>query len=185
LKRQACPLCANCGLRHRSKFVHTYVHSAAIGQHVRIECPIAASEYFLTPRHLRHWTKIRSALCDHRPVGASTPPAPVTASAAQSPFEPIKLASFLGSELVGAKVNLDLVQYSSELERHLRVILVDDGRTGVLADVEAFVEREPNRLGQVDATPTDLLSIDGERSSSGPADAAAGRKASESKPDFS
>jgi hypothetical protein len=100
-------------------------------------------------------------------------------------FKLFKLASFLGSELVGAKLNLDLVEYASELKRHLQVVFVDDGRTGVLADVETFIEREPNRLGQVDATPTDLLSIDGERSSSGPADAAAGRKASESKPDFS
>jgi hypothetical protein len=127
-----------------------------------------ASECFLTPRHLRHWT-----LCDHRPVGATTRRHPLLYPQRKVPFEPIKLASFLRSELVGAKVNLDLVKYASELERHLRVVLVDDGRTGVLTDVEAFVEREPNRLGQVDATLTDLLTIERKRSSSGPADAAA------------
>jgi hypothetical protein len=59
------------------------------------------------------------------------------------PSEPLELASLLGTELIGPELDLDLLERATELERHLRVVLVDDRRSGVLADVKAFVQREP------------------------------------------
>jgi hypothetical protein len=55
-------------------------------------------------------------------------------------LELLKLASLLGAELIGPKLDLDLLEGATELERHFRVVLVDDRRSGVLADVKAFVE---------------------------------------------
>src|SRR2546429_9787614 len=74
----------------------------------------------------------------------------------------LEFASLVGTELIGAELDLDLIERPGELERHLRIVLVDDGRSSVLADVETLVEREPERLGQFDATsPTFLLSTVG------------------------
>jgi len=48
----------------------------------------------------------------------------------------------LGRELVGPELDLDFVKRAGELERHLRVILVDKWRSGVLADIETLIETE-------------------------------------------
>src|SRR5262245_5033869 len=84
-----------------------------------------------------------------------------------------KFAPLLRGELVSPKLNVDLVERAAERERHLRVVFVDDRRPSVLPDIETLVEREPERLGQLDATLGHLPAIDRERSGSGLADAAA------------
>src|SRR5262249_51912289 len=84
-----------------------------------------------------------------------------------------KFAPLLRGELVSPQLNVDLVERAAERERHLRVVFVDDRRPSVLPDIETLVEREPERLGQIDATLGHLPAIDRERSGSGLADATA------------
>jgi hypothetical protein len=55
-------------------------------------------------------------------------------------LEPIEFASLVGTELIGAELDLDLIERATELERHLRIVLVDNRRSRVLADVKTFVE---------------------------------------------
>src|SRR5262245_38069107 len=74
-----------------------------------------------------------------------------------------KFTAILGCELAGAELDLDLVKGAAELERHLCVIFVDHRRSRVFADVETFVERESNRLGQLDAAFGDFLAVDRKR----------------------
>jgi hypothetical protein len=79
-------------------------------------------------------------------------------------LEPLKLASVFGGQLVIAELDLRLRERAGEFKRHLRIVLVDDGRTGVLAAVETFVEGEfAQRIGSLDATLPDWLAIDGKR----------------------
>src|SRR5262249_31507890 len=80
------------------------------------------------------------------------------------PLEPFELASLFRSELVCTEVDYDLVERATELEWHFCVVFVDNWRTGVLTNVEALIEREPQRLGQQNATLCDLLAVDGEHS---------------------
>src|SRR5215475_3317618 len=80
-------------------------------------------------------------------------------------FEPLELAPLFACQLVGAERDLDLPQRTGELERHLRVVLVDDRRSGVRADVEALVERVlADWRGLLDAALGHRLAIDQERS---------------------
>jgi hypothetical protein len=88
-------------------------------------------------------------------------------------LEALEFAVLLGAEAVGPKIDLDLVQRAVEPERHLRVIFVDDRRSGIFADIETLVEREADGLGELDATSGDLVAVDTERSASPLADAAA------------
>src|SRR6476646_4094180 len=60
------------------------------------------------------------------------------------------------------ELELDLLQRATELERHLRVILIDDWCSCVLTDVETFVQRKPERAGILNATFHDLLAINGQ-----------------------
>jgi hypothetical protein len=88
------------------------------------------------------------------------------------PLEPLKLTPFLGRQLLFAELDHDLPQRAGELERHLRVVLVYDWRTGVHADVKTLVERElAERIGLLDATFPNGFAIDGERSLASLADA--------------
>src|SRR4029079_1791870 len=50
------------------------------------------------------------------------------------PLRRLCLASRLGTELVDAELDLELPDRAAESERHPCVILVDDRRSGVLAD---------------------------------------------------
>src|SRR5262249_40421196 len=49
----------------------------------------------------------------------------------QIPSELLKLTPFFGRQLVFAELNLDLPEIAGELERHLRVVVVDHRRPGV------------------------------------------------------
>jgi hypothetical protein len=81
------------------------------------------------------------------------------------PSEPLQLTLLVGGQLVGAELDLDLSQRAGELERRLRVVLVDDRGTSVLTNVEALIERElAERIGLLDATLSHGFSIDDERS---------------------
>jgi hypothetical protein len=53
---------------------------------------------------------------------------------------PLDLSRLGGGERKGAKRDLDSLQRACKPEWHLRVILVDDRRTRVLANVETLVE---------------------------------------------
>src|SRR5262249_49365581 len=86
---------------------------------------------------------------------------------------PFELASLFRSQLVCTEVDDDLVERATELEWHFCVVFVDNRRTGVLANVEALIEREPQRLGQQNAPLSNFLAVDGERSSSRVADTTA------------
>src|SRR5580698_63011 len=82
--------------------------------------------------------------------------------------------SALGScQLIGTELELDLAECSVELERHLRVVLIDDRRARILSDVETLVEREPKGNGLLETPLSGLFAIDGERSRPTLADAAA------------
>src|SRR5262245_34981380 len=74
-----------------------------------------------------------------------------------------KFTAILRCELAGAELDLDLVKGAAELERHLCVVFVDHWRSRVFADVETLVEREPKRLGQLDAAFGDFLAVDRKR----------------------
>src|SRR5262245_39996238 len=74
-----------------------------------------------------------------------------------------KFTAILRCELAGAELDLDLVKGAAELERHLCVVFVDHRRSRVFADIEAFVERESNRLGQLDAAFRDFLAVNRKR----------------------
>jgi hypothetical protein len=64
----------------------------------------------------------------------------------------------LGRELIGNELDLDLFKRASKFEWHL---LVDDWRSGILTDVEAFIEGEfADRRGLLDATFGHFLAID-------------------------
>src|SRR5258705_4989878 len=69
----------------------------------------------------------------------------------------LEFASLVGTELIGAELDLDLIERPSELERHLRIVLVDNRRSSVLADVKAFVQREAEGRGVLDAALGHLL----------------------------
>jgi hypothetical protein len=72
------------------------------------------------------------------------------------PFKLFKLTSLSGREFIGTELDLDFLKLAGELERHLRIVIVDHWRSGVLA----FVEREfTNGGGLLDSIFGDLLAI--------------------------
>src|SRR5262249_30079062 len=80
-------------------------------------------------------------------------------------FEPLKLPPLLGRQFLLPEFDLDLPERAGELERHLRVVLVDHRRACVHADVEALIEGElAYRTGLLDPTLGHGFAIDGERS---------------------
>lgn len=58
----------------------------------------------------------------------------------------LEFASLVGTKSIGAELDLDFIERPGELERHLRIVLVDNRRSRVLADVKTFVERKPDWL---------------------------------------
>ena len=67
----------------------------------------------------------------------------------------------MGREFIGTELDLNLFKRASKFEWHLRVVLVDDWRSGILTDVEAFIEGEfADRRGLLDATFGHFLAID-------------------------
>src|SRR5262245_111866 len=87
---------------------------------------------------------------------------------------PFQLSFLRGCQLVLSELDLDLLQCAGELERHLRVVVVDDRRAGVHADIEALIECElSERIRLLDMTFADFLSIDDERSLASLAETAA------------
>ena len=71
----------------------------------------------------------------------------------------------LRREFIGTELDIDLLKLAGELERHLRIVIVDDRRSGVFADIEAFIEREfADGRGLLDPIFGHLLAIDREGS---------------------
>src|SRR5262245_46744861 len=60
----------------------------------------------------------------------------------QGSSEALEFTSRRGREFVDAELDLHLLERSRELERHFRVVLIDDRRASILSDVETLVERE-------------------------------------------
>src|SRR5580704_11257752 len=76
-------------------------------------------------------------------------------------FDGDSLAAPLGREFIGTELDLNLFKRASKFEWHLRVVLVDDWRSGIHTDVEAFIEDEfADRRGLLDATFGHFLAID-------------------------
>jgi hypothetical protein len=83
------------------------------------------------------------------------------------PFQLFQFAPLLGRELIGAELDLDLLDAAGEFERHLRFIVVDHRRSGVLAYVETFIERKlADRGSLLDSIFGQLLAINGQGSTS-------------------
>src|SRR5262245_10368262 len=79
------------------------------------------------------------------------------------PLEFLKLTSLVGRQLVFAELDHDLLQRARELERHLRVVLVNDWRAGVHPDVKTLVEGKLAQwTGLLDAPLAHGLAIDDE-----------------------
>src|SRR6478672_7919621 len=97
-----------------------------------------------------------------------TPPIPGVRSLnrqSKLPCHLFKFASLLGREFVGTDLDLNLFKRASKFEWHLRVVLVDDWRSGILTNVETFIEREfAKRRRLLDATLRHFLAIDREGS---------------------
>src|SRR5262252_4157451 len=75
----------------------------------------------------------------------------------------LELLLVVEAEAALAELDLDLLERTRELERHLLQVVLDDGRASVLADIERFVEREASRNGLLDLALRDLLAVHGER----------------------
>src|SRR6516225_3413646 len=72
-----------------------------------------------------------------------------------------QFASLLGCELIRTKLYLDFLKLTRELEWHLRIVVVNHWRSGVLADVEAFIEGKfADGRGMLDTTFGHFLAVD-------------------------
>src|SRR5262245_28168955 len=77
---------------------------------------------------------------------------------------PLQLCTFGGCQLAFPELNVEPLQRAGELGRHLRLVLIDDGRAGVHAAVKALIEGElAERIGLLEPTFADGLAINGER----------------------
>src|SRR5713101_10162623 len=64
----------------------------------------------------------------------------------------LDLLLVFGGQGLGREVNGELRQRASELERHLRRVVFNHRRAGVLPHVEGLVEREPETNRALDVT---------------------------------
>src|SRR6476469_8782773 len=94
---------------------------------------------------------------------ASSPAVMLLSRHCQYDSEPLNGGTLSTGQIIRTEPELHLAECSVELERHLRVVFIDDRRARILSDVKTLVQREPEGRGLIDAAFRHLFAIDSER----------------------